>query len=92
MSNHKKCFFTTNIADGLECSPKNNFDDYGFPKTPCPKYPCEKRKKIDRNIIISKSIHEINVVIHHIENKGYNSAIILCRTIANNFKELKNDI
>ena len=44
------CYFTTNIADILECSEVNDFDFNGFPNKPCDKYPCDKFKEVDRKI------------------------------------------
>jgi len=46
----KKCVFTTSIADTLECDPKGNFDDYGFPLQRCKLYPCEKLKEIIKSL------------------------------------------
>ena len=40
------CTFTTNIAEELDCDPKGNFDDYGFPIKRCPLYPCPEYIKL----------------------------------------------
>jgi hypothetical protein len=40
-----KCFFTTNIADQLECEPGGDFDDNGFPVKQCKMWPCQKYKE-----------------------------------------------
>jgi len=38
-----KCYFTSNIANHLECSQdENSFNDYGFTTKPCSSYPCKK--------------------------------------------------
>ena len=41
-----KCNFTHSIADVLECSRNDNFDEYGFPKSVCKMYPCKKLKRL----------------------------------------------
>lgn len=41
-----RCCFSTDISDRITCDPKGEFDDYGFNKNKCDKYPCDKIKSI----------------------------------------------
>ena len=40
--NKNNCTFTSNIADGLECSQDGEFDSNGFAINECRYFPCEK--------------------------------------------------
>jgi hypothetical protein len=46
IKNKKKCVFTTNITEDLDCDPIGNFDNNGFPINRCEHYPCPKYLKI----------------------------------------------
>ena len=41
-----------------------------------------------RDAKINIAIKELGDVIHHIENKGYNSSIILCKAIISDLKKV----
>ena len=41
-----ECNFTHNIAEQLECSQDGRFDFNGFAINECPKFPCEKYKRL----------------------------------------------
>ena len=41
-----KCYFTTNIAELIECDLEGEFDFNGFAINKCDKYPCERYKKM----------------------------------------------
>ena len=45
-----KCYFTTDISEELSCCSDGNFDSYGFPENICEQYPCEKFKKLCKDI------------------------------------------
>jgi len=41
------------------------------------------------NEILARALKELDDVVHHIENKGYNSAIILVKAIKSDLEKLK---
>ena len=41
-----KCFFSHDIAEGLTCSDKPDFDDNGFPEFACVYFPCLRFKAL----------------------------------------------
>ena len=44
------CCFSTDISDKLSCSQDGEFDDYGFPISKCPQFPCAKYKELRQKI------------------------------------------
>ena len=46
MKKGKKCYFSSNVAEELSCSPENEFDDLGFPIVDCDEFPCLKYNEI----------------------------------------------
>ena len=46
-----KCYFSTDISDKLSCSQDGEFDDYGFPISKCPQFPCAKYKELRQKIV-----------------------------------------
>ena len=59
-----KCYFTTDISEELSCCSDGNFDSYGFPENICEQYPCEKFKKLCKDIRaaeLAKASNELRV-------------------------------
>lgn len=50
MDKDRRCFFTTSIADTLECSSDGDFDFNGFPRKRCSKYPCERFREAQARV------------------------------------------
>ena len=48
--NTPKCAFSTGIDDSLTCSQDGDFDAFGFPEEKCSYFPCEKYKKLVKEL------------------------------------------
>ena len=76
---HERCVFTSDIADGLSCDPKGDFDDNGFPLKQCEYFPCEKYKGIIEKISKEKIEHELikeDIDIDDDHEEGFDRGII----------------
>lgn len=45
----KPCYFSTGICETLTCSVDGKFDEFGYQKNKCSKFPCDKYKKLSRS-------------------------------------------
>jgi hypothetical protein len=63
MKKGNKCFFSSNIAEELTCSPIPEFDDLGFPIVYCDEFPCDKYKKIVPDIEEKDREYQVTVKV-----------------------------